>query len=470
MAETFLFHDYETFGVNPALDRPSQFAAIRTDLNLEPIGEPINIFCQQSPDYVPNPEACLITGILPQMANQRGVSELEFIRKINAEFSQAGTCSLGYNSIRFDDEVTRNTLFRNFMDPYAREWQNGNSRWDLIDLARACYALRPEGIQWPESEDGLPSFRLELLTAANGIGHTNAHDALSDVQATIDFAKLLKLKQPKLFDYAYQLRRKQNVAELLSLSDLNPVVHVSGMFGAQQGCVSWVLPILKHPTNPNTVICIDLNQDAQVLLDLDIEQLATRLYTRRSELAPDQSPVPIKSIHINKSPFVAKAAALSPERAQSFGIDRSLCRQNLNLIQSQQQLIRSKIEQLFSIEREFEQGRDPEASLYDGFVSGPDKALMESLQFADPLTINAQQFAFKDQRLQRLLPRYKARNFPHLLDEHEALKWQAYCHDRIEQPKLEAIARLQALYQQHQHDESKLKQLQIFANYLDQLG
>src|SRR5690554_3991737 len=183
-ATTFYWHDYETFGVDPARDRPVQFAGLRTDAQLNPIGEPLVIYARPADDYLPHPKACLVTGITPQEALAKGLPEREFIRLIHEELAQPGTCGVGYNSLRFDDEVTRYTLYRNFYDPYAREWQNGNSRWDIIDMLRAAYALRPEGIVWPQREDGLVSFKLEELTAANGISHEAAHGALSDVHAT----------------------------------------------------------------------------------------------------------------------------------------------------------------------------------------------------------------------------------------------------------------------------------------------
>ncbi|MGL4204888.1 MAG: exodeoxyribonuclease I, partial [Aeromonadaceae bacterium] len=258
---TFYFHDYETFGTHPGRDRPAQFAGIRTDAELNPIGEPLMIYCQMPTDYLPEPEACLITGITPQLVNRQGVNEAEFIRRIHAEFSQANTCILGYNNIRFDDEFTRYTLYRNYFDPYGYSWQQGNSRWDLLDVVRACYALRPEGINWVYDEEGKPSFRLELLTQANGIGHEHAHDALSDVYATIGMAKLIRDKQPKLFDYLFKLRNKNQVKALIDVISMKPLVHVSGMFSPWQGCASWVSPVAWHPTNANAVIVVDLNQD-----------------------------------------------------------------------------------------------------------------------------------------------------------------------------------------------------------------
>ncbi|MBL4826887.1 MAG: exodeoxyribonuclease I, partial [Spongiibacteraceae bacterium] len=283
---SFYWHDYESFGANPAKDRPSQFAGIRTDANFEIVGEPLVIYCRPTPDMLPHPEACLVTGITPQHAGEHGLPEAEFIRQIHGELAAPGTCGVGYNSIRFDDELTRFALYRNFYDPYAREWQNGNSRWDIIDMVRVCRALRPEGIHWPNHEDGIPSFRLEDITKANGISHESAHDALSDVYATIAVATLIKQHQPKLFEYIFQLRNKRKVSAMLNVAQKKPVLHTSAMFPASRLCTTLVLPVAMHPTNNNGVITVDLSADPSALLELNVEQIRERLYTPAAEL-PD---------------------------------------------------------------------------------------------------------------------------------------------------------------------------------------
>ena len=154
--QTFLFHDYETFGTSPSLDRPAQFAAIRTDAELNVLGEPEVFYCKPADDYLPQPQAVMITGITPQEALAKGDNEAAFARRIHDLFTVPQTCIVGYNNVRFDDEVTRNIFYRNFYDPYAWSWQHDNSRWDLLDVMRACYALRPEGLTWPENDEGLP--------------------------------------------------------------------------------------------------------------------------------------------------------------------------------------------------------------------------------------------------------------------------------------------------------------------------
>ena len=288
---SILWHDYETWGISPKFDKPSQFAGIRTDLDLNIIGEPEMFYCSPPVDYLPHPEACLVTGITPQKAQIEGLTEAEFSARIHGLFSQPNTCVAGYNNIRFDDEVSRYLFYRNFYDPYAREWQNGNSRWDIIDMVRACYALRPDGINWPTVErDGeqVVSFRLELLTKANGICHEAAHDAMSDVYATIAMAKLIKEKQPKLYDFIFNLKHKKQVKDLINTGEMTPIVHTSSKISSAHGCTSWFAPLTYHPVNKNAVICVDLAQDITPLLDLSSEEIKTRLYTRYDELAPNE--------------------------------------------------------------------------------------------------------------------------------------------------------------------------------------
>ena len=398
---TILWHDYETWGIAPKFDKPSQFAAIRTDLDLNIIGEPEVFYCQPPQDYLPQPEACLVTGITPQKAQREGLSEAEFAARIHGLFSQADTCVAGYNSIRFDDEVSRYLFYRNFYDPYSREWQNGNSRWDIIDLVRACYALRPEGIEWPTVErDGkqVVSFRLELLTKANGIDHEAAHDAMSDVYATIAMAKLIKDKQPKLYDFIFNLKNKRQVAELIDVYNMTPIVHTSSKVSSDHGCTSWFAPIGYHPTNKNAVIVVDLAKDPAPLFELTSEQIKTRLYTRHDDLAPDELPISVKLIHINKCPVIAPAKTLLPENAKRLNIPRELCLKNLALLKAHDNL-RDKLSDVFAVEYDNSTPVDPEQALYSGsFFSHGDKAQMDILRELPPEQLGSHPFQFQDER------------------------------------------------------------------------
>lgn len=388
--------------------------------------------------------------------------------------SHPQTCSVGYNTIRFDDEVTRYTLYRNLFDPYAREWQNGNSRWDIIDLVRACYALRPDGIEWPTKEDGSPSFKLEDLTKANGLAHEKAHDAVSDVRATIAMARLIKDKQPKLYDYLFSLRDKRKAAELIDINNLTPLVHISSKIKATQGCCTWICPMAWHPTNSNAVIVINLAVDPSPLADLTVDEMKQKLFTPSSDLSPDEERLPIKLIHLNKSPVLATAKSLSPENAQRLGIDRQACLANLNYLKQTPQ-IREKLVQLYE-SISFDDESDADYALYQGFASRSDKALMEQIQAMDIAQLAGFSSNFESEKYNQLWFRLKARNYPELLNEAEQLKWQSHCQERLMSNSGEYglsldsfSSKLESLAIEYEQDEQKLAVLKSLFLYTQQI-
>ena len=467
---TLYWHDYETFGLNPGADRPAQFAGIRTDLDFNIISEPNEWYCRPPSDYLPNPEACLITGITPQHALQHGVPESEFIDYINQQFSQQNTCVIGYNNIRFDDEITRFTLYRNFREPYEREWKNGCSRWDIIDMVRACYALRPEGINWPVDENDAPSFRLELLTKANGLAHSQAHDAMSDVYATIAMAKLIKQTHPKLFQYFFELRNKNSVLKELKLGANSPVVHVSGMFPALQGCVSYVMPMIQHPTNKNAVIVVDLNKDLTNLETLTVEEIRQYLYAKSEQLPDGITRPAIKLIHINKCPIVAPAKTLTETRADELGINRQQCRVSLNFLINHKNLSQ-KLQMVFEQEMADVKDKSAEEMLYSGgFFSNADKALIAQIATSTWAELCNQSFDFKDQRLETLLWHYRARNAPHTLNVQEQERWQRHRQVYLLDNSERYIEKIDALALENQTHSSKMEILKQLYEYLNDLS
>ncbi len=460
----FLFHDYETFGTSPALDRPAQFAALRTDADFNVIGEPEIFYCKPADDYLPQPEAVLITGITPQEALAKGENEATFARRIHDLFTVPKTCVVGYNNVRFDDEVTRNIFYRNFYDPYAWSWQHDNSRWDLLDAMRACYALRPEGINWPENEEGLPSFRLEHLTKANGIEHSNAHDAMADVYATIAMAKLLKTKQPRLFEYLYSYRSKNKLITLIDVPQMKPLMHVSGMFGAWRGNTSWVAPLAWHPENRNAVIMVDLAEDVSPLLDLDADALRERLYTAKADLG-DALPVPVKLVHLNKCPVLAQANTLRPEDADRLGINRQRCLDNLKILWDNPQL-REKVVAIFADAEPFVPSENVDTQLYNGFFSDADRAAMKIVLETEPRNLPALDITFADKRIERLLFNYRARNFPGTLDETEQQRWLQHRRAIFTPEFLQAYAQeLEMLWGQYEGNSEKQVLLKALYQY-----
>lgn len=459
---TLFWYDYETTGINPRNDRPLQVAGIRTDLELNELGPAVNHYCQLSTDILPHPAACMITGITPGLLAEKGLLEADFMTRVHAELAAPGTCGVGYNTLRFDDEMTRYSLYRNFFDPYAREWQGANSRWDLIDVVRTAYALRPEGIIWPE-QDGQVTLKLERLTAANGIDHGQAHDALSDVRATIALARLIREKQPKLYDWLFQLRSKQRVMDQIKL--LQPIVHISGRFSAARHYLGVVLPLAWHPRNKNALIVCDLGLDPQGLLDLDADTLRQRLYTRRDDLADGELPVPLKLLHINRCPVVAPLSVLRLEDQQRLKLDMAQYQARALRLTDAQHAWRDKLTAIYSQE-DFALCEDPEQQLYDGFIGDRDRRLCEQVRVAEPAQLAHQQWPFDDQRLPELLFRYRARNFPETLNSEEQERWRLFCQQRLSDSQWGAPNTLESFNQAKL--ELSLSATAIQAEVLDQ--
>jgi exodeoxyribonuclease-1 len=425
---TFVWHDYETFGLNTRRDRPCQFAAIRTDADLNEIGDPVMIYCQPANDYFPDPAACLITGITPQLCLLEGMPENVFASQIERLLAQPNSIGVGYNTIRFDDEVTRHMFWRNLIDPYSREWQNGCGRWDLLDVVRMAYALRPEGIEWPINEDGRPSFKLGDLARANGLLHEAAHDALSDVRATIALARLIRQAQPKLFDFCLGLHKKDRVANELGLptrpQNAQPFLHVSGMFAPERGCMAIMWPLAMHPTNKNELLAWDLSQDPSELPLLDTATLRQRLFTKSADLPDGVMRLPIKSIHLNKSPMVVRTLKiLRPELAAKWGVDLALVHSHAEIAAGLPDMSAVWPE---VYEREAQLTPDVDEDLYGGFVNNNDRHRLNELLELSPQKLATSRANFDDERLPELLFRYRARNYPDTLSPEDVERWEAH--------------------------------------------
>lgn len=485
--KSFYWHDYETFGIEPGKDRPAQFAGIRTDEDLNIISDPLVIYCKPADDFLPQPEACLVTGITPQLALEKGLPEYQFFQKIHYQLSIPNTCTVGYNNIRFDDEFTRFGFYRNFYDPYAREWKNGNSRWDLIDMLRLTAALRPDGINWPINEKDQISFRLEKLTQANSISHQDAHDALSDVHATIAIAKLIKTHQPRLYNYCLELRNKHKVLELLDIYNPKPLLHISGMYPGEYGHCAMVLPLMIHPENKNGIIVYDLRFDPDELLTLSVDEIKQRLYTSRQELEEKGlQRIALKTIHINKCPAIAPLNTLSDKASKRLGIDILEQKENIINLKHNNDLI-NKLNLVF--QSDFQSKpivHDVDQALYSGgFFSPADKEKMDLISQAGEHNIMqlSEQLGnhFKDRRLEKLFFRYKCRNFNHLLSNEEKVLWEEYRINRMtdinENASINLIdytKKLDALLLEEKEleekDETKLKVIDELKKYPQQIG
>ena len=428
-ASSFFWHDYETFGRVPRRDRPAQFAGVRTDLELNEIEAPVMHHCRPAPDVLPDPESVLLTGILPQHCLEHGLPEHAFADTVMRELGRPGTIGVGYNSIRFDDEVTRFLFWRNLLDPYAREWRDDCSRWDLMDTVRCAYALRPGGIEWPLDESGRVSFKLERLTAANGLAHDAAHDALSDVRATLALARLVRSQHLRLWNFCLALREKSAVQA--QIVGGRPLLHVSGRYPTERGCLAIVWPFAPHPVNRNEVIVWDLAHDPEELMALDAAQIRARLFVRQADLPEGTARLPIKTIHINKSPVVVgNVNTLDAATAERWGIDLAQADAHAQKAARIGGEMLGVWEQVFAREAPA-QAPDVDEDLYGGFLQDDDRRRLQQLRALPPQEMARARPAFRDERLEELVFRYRARNFPETLDAGELGRWQEHCAGRL---------------------------------------
>lgn len=425
MAASFFFYDLETSGFNPREARIMQFAGQRTDLDLHPVGDPVNLLIKITDDILPDVDATLITGITPQMTLADGLTEAEFLREFENSIAIPGTVFLGFNTVRFDDEFMRCLHYRNFYDPYEWQWQDNRSRWDLLDVVRMTRALRPQGIEWPFDIHGKPTNRLELLTGLNKLSHEQAHDALSDVTATIEVARLIRNKQTKLFDYLFVMRDKKKVAELVNKSE--PFVYTSGKYAAEHDKTTVAIKICDHPKNGGALV-YDLRHDPAEWIGRTAEQLAEAWRWRKDS---DEPRLPVKTIMYNRCPAVAPMGVLDADSQQRLSLDLSTIQKHRLALAAAINLPEKLHKALEILDTKQQTSlvstdKDVDTCIYDGFFDGPDKQAMRVVRAAEPTELSTLGLKFKDNRLDALLPLYKARNYPRTLTTEERAEWEKF--------------------------------------------
>ncbi len=430
MTKTFFFYDLETSGLSGRDDRIMQFAGIRTDMNLKQIGYPINEFVKLNDDTLPSPEAVMVTGITPQQTLDEGYGEAEFSKKIVSEIFTPDTIVVGFNNIRFDDEFIRHLFWRNFYDAYEWSWKEGRSRWDMLDVVRMTRALRPEGIKWPFDEKGVATNRLELIGKINGVNHIKAHNALSDVVALIEITKLVKQKQPQLFDYLFKMRDKNEVKKLVNLDKKQTFVYVSGRYDSQYNKATVAFP-LTAGKNGN-VIVYDLRYDPTPFIKMNSKDLAKKVFaTWEEKRAEDFVKLPVKELQYNRAPAVAPISVLEQSDGwKKIGLSQSIIDKHKKILLSVPEFAEN-IRSIYENREEYKKSHDPEAQLYDGFVSDADKMRTEAVRNAGQNDLADMHPNFVDERLSLLLLHYKARNFPKSLSESETTQWEKWRGERI---------------------------------------
>ena len=462
MKPTFFFYDLETSGFDPKRQRIMQFAGQRTDMDMNPIGDPINILVALSDEVLPDPAAVVLTGITPQKTLEEGYSEADFLRLLHEQVLTPGTIILGFNSVRFDDEFMRYTLYRNFYDPYEWAWKEDRSRWDMLDVVRMTRALRPDGIEWPFDENGQPMNRLEKLSAINGLDHEQAHDALSDVVALIGVAKLIKTKQPRIFDHLLKMRDKREVAKVVDLDDPKPFVYASGRYPKDVLHTTVALPI-GAGSKPGSVLVYDLRSDPAQWVGKTVDDLkAIRFAKWEDRQKPGFVSLPVKELAFNKCPAVAPMGVLDGPTQERIKLDIATVEKHLSALRTAG--ILDAMRGVFERDGAFPKGKDVDGALYDGFVNERDKPKMSAVRAADRTTLADFNPGFADERLAALLVRYKARNYAQSLTADERAGWEAYRSERIKADLPRFSTELQRLSKEVSDDKSfLLSELHLWA-------
>lgn len=463
MEKSYFFYDLETSGLNPREDRIMQFAGQRTTMDLEMIGEPVNILVKISEDALPSPGAIMVTKITPQDTLRDGISEAEFCKKANDEIFTPGTIAVGFNTVRFDDEFMRATFWRNFFEPYEFEWKNERSRWDILDLVRMTRALRPEGINWPVNEKGQATNRLELLTKLNGLSHEHAHDALSDVYATIAVSKMIKERQPNLFNYLLKMRDKNEVKKLINLDVKRPFVYVSGRYSSEYNKATVAFPLTSGRNGNVLVFDLRYNLDDIWAGDGVMERPTARSQQagkvgETATAGPAKSIFPIvKELCFNKCPAVAPISVLDEgDGWNKIGLTKEIVEKNLKVLLSHPDFA-DKMREENENRPEFPPAIEPEAALYDGFLNGSDRDRVAAVRNASPEQLADFHPDFIDERLPELLLHYKGRNYPDSLSENELAKWEEYRKARLERLTPKFLSELEQFYHKDEYIGEELK-------------
>lgn len=447
MASSILWYDLETFGLDPRHDRIAQFAGLRTNQDLEPVSDSIVLYCKITDDYLPSPYACLVHGISPHETLEKGLVEYDFAKAIRNEMLAPGNCVAGYNSISFDDEFIRNLFYRNLFDPYEREWADGNTRWDILNLLRATRDLRPDGLVWPDGVDGKPDFRLGNLAAANSVPLVSAHDALHDITATIRMAKLVKEAQPRLYDWYWRHRTRDSLRPLVNLSDREPLVHTAAQHTSSHGCTTVIAPVGMVPSRRDGLVAFDLRYDPSPLIDLPVEELRRRVFAKKSQLQENEH-IPLIHIKLSRCPYLAPLSTMDTKALERLGIDIDLARDRARSLAREPELIQ-KLQAVFAPAPQDAVEPDPEYRIYSGgFFRDEDKDAMASVHEAiatlGPAEARPQAYGlpFIDERLPQLVRRLFARNWPESLSKNEAARWRSFCASRLLCPRIEGAVDL----------------------------
>lgn len=445
----YLFYDLETFGTNAARDRIAEVAMLRTDDALELTDQPFEMRCLPPPDYLAHPEACLTTGITPQAAQQTGLPEPDFARRLERQFlHEPRTTIVGYNSSSFDDEFVRHLMYRNLVDPYRWHSRSGNRRLDFIHLIPALHDFHHEAFVWPTADDGRPDFRLAPLVEANRQTAGTAHEALADTFALRNLAALVRERTPEVWERWAGLADAKALARLVegAASRLHHqpgealLVYATVMIKREERSSTLVAPFAYDPSRGGQWLLWDLAWDPASMLDLDPAEAAGALETREAPWS--------RAVHrpnLRRGPLLFAAADHHRDRLAALGLDRNAVERHLSGFARPD--LDLWVEQFVGTwkahreERFAGRERDVEEQLYDGFIDDRDRRMLDRLWEVPTREMVRMPLErdFGDPRLRELAWRLRARYGTTSLTSEERRRWRDEVAHRLDIGEFDGI-------------------------------
>lgn len=365
---SFVFFDTETTGLKHGFDQIVHFAAIRTDADLNEI-ERFEARSRLLPHVLPHPAALRTNGLpIGRLLDGSLPSHYDMVRAIRQRLlSWSPSIFLGYNSIRFDEEMLRHALFQTLHPAYLTSNHN-NSRADVWGLVMAAAAVSPACLNVPTGPAGRPIFRLEQLAIANGVVQEQAHDALSDVITTLKLCRLVHQRSPELWQRFVRFSKKATVADFIEAEDGFMLTE----FFANEAYHAPVVCIGRDPDQANGRFCLSLNSDVDRYVAMTDDEL-------RAELA--QKPCPVRRLRINAAPTLT--ALYDAPEVMLDGVDIDAVEARARRMKGDPALCTRLVTAYTSTREPRPPSRHAEERLYDGFPGPQDEARLVEFHDVD---------------------------------------------------------------------------------------
>ena len=384
-----VFYDFETCSSNVSYGQIIQAAAVLVNDSFQELDR-YEGRCKLSPGVVPEAMALLVNKTTPRMLKETNLSHYQMVRQMTDKFKEwKNSIFIGYNSINFDEEFLRRTLFKNLEYPYLTN-TNGNERGDLFSLARACHLYYPGSIKTPISDKNNPIFKLEQLAPMNDIQHDHAHSAMGDVIATIEIAKLLNKKAPNVWKASLMTTNKDKSFQLIK----NEELFCTDFFYYGKSVPFVLTYVCQHP-QWGYPMCFDLKSDPNYYFSLSIHELKKEL---------NKKPKVIRTIKHKKHPIIMNPSyGTNFDNYKQLGIKK--LKQRAKLIRSNNEFAK-KVASILDTEAQEKQDLDsqldiyPEESIYKKFSTDYDNKIMVEFHKADWKNKFSVLQKFKDERMQ----------------------------------------------------------------------